>query len=232
MIIRTVKTAIFKPKENLLAFISHYVPCLIEGEVLVVTSKIVALSEGRFRKMTDLKGKEKIIRAESKFALKTKWAYLTIKDDLVMANAGVDESNGNGQIILLPQDSFKSASKIRNFFKKKYKLKNLGVIITDSHIIPLRVGVSGVALGYAGFQGLKDYRQKVDIFNRPFHLSCVNVSDSLATAAVFCMGEGKERRPLAIISGVSLAYINRVNPNELKIDIRDDMYSPLFRKIE
>lgn len=232
MIIKPIKTAVFKPRENLLTFISRCIPDLIEGDVLVVTSKIVALSEGRLRKITDLAGKEKIIRAESKFSLKTKWAYLTIKDNLVMANAGIDESNGNGQIILLPKNSFKAAAKIRNFFKQKYQLKNLGVIITDSHTVPLRIGVIGVALGYAGFKGLKNYCKTVDIFNRPFHFSRVNVSDSLAATAVFCMGEGNEQQPLAIISGANLVYTNRVNSNELKIDIKDDMYGPLFRKIK
>ncbi len=231
MVIKTIKTAIFQPRENLLNFINHYIFNLIEGDVLVVTSKIVALAEGRLRKITNLADKEKIIRAESQFSLKTKWAHLTIKDNLVMANAGIDESNGQGQIILLPKNSFKTASKIRNFFKKKYQLKNLGVIITDSQTIPLRLGVIGVALGYAGFKGLKDYCQTVDIFNRPFHFSRVDVSDSLATAAVFCMGEGNERQPLAIISGAVLTYTNRVNINELKIDIRDDMYGPLFKKM-
>lgn len=230
MKIKTIKTSIFQPRENLLTFISRYITGLKEGDVLVVTSKIVALAEGRYRQKTDQAGKEKIIRAESEFALPTKLVFLTIKDGIVMASAGVDESNGNGYIILLPRDSFKTAKEIREFFKKRFKLKKLGVIITDSRTAPLRAGVTGVALGYAGFRGLKDYRKTPDIFGRPFHFSRVDVADSLATAAVLCMGEGRERLPLALISNSPIEYVEKINKKELRINIKEDMYGPLFRQ--
>jgi coenzyme F420-0:L-glutamate ligase len=229
MKIKTIRTAIFTPRADLLKFISRYVPRLKEKDILVVTSKIVALAEGRLQKITDRAGKEKIIRAESEFVLPTKLVFLTIKDGIVMASAGVDESNGNGSIILLPRQSFRTAAIIRNYLKKKFKLKKLGVIITDSRTAPLRAGVTGVALGYAGLRGLKDYRKTPDIFGRLFHFSRVDVVDSLATAAVLCMGEGQERRPLALISGAPVEFTERVSKNELRIDIKEDMYGPLFR---
>jgi len=230
MKIKTIKTVIFQPRDNLLTFIKRYVSRLKEGDILVVTSKIVALAEGRYRPKTDRAGKEKIIRAESEFSLPTKLVFLTIKDGMVMASAGVDESNGNGQIILLPRDSFKVAREIRRHFQKHFGLKCLGVIVTDSRTAPLRAGVTGVALGYAGFRGLKDYRQLPDLFGRLFHFSRVDVADSLATAAVLCMGEGRERCPLALISGAPVEYVDRVVKNELYIDIKEDMYGPLFRR--
>jgi len=230
--IQAIKTRVFKVNENLLKFLEFYFKKLKEGDVLVITSKIVSLSENRFLSQTSLKIKEKLIRQESDFVLKTKLAFLTIKNGVAMANAGVDESNANGGIILLPDDSFKTAVKIRSHFQKKYKLKKLGVIVTDSRTMPLRSGIVGIALGYAGFKGLKDYRQTKDIFNRPFHFSRVDVADSLATAAVFCMGEGNEQKPLAIIRGASLEYVNKIMKNDLNINIKKDMYAPLFRKIK
>jgi len=230
MKIRTIKTKIFLPRENLLTFIERYVRCLKEGDILVITSKIVALAEGRYRPQTDRAGKEKIIRAESEFSLPTKLVFLTIKDGMVMASAGIDESNGNGQIILLPRDSFKTAREVRTYFKKRCGLNRLGVIITDSRTAPLRAGVTGVALGYAGLRGLKDYRQTPDLFGRLFHFSRVDVADSLAAAAVLCMGEGRERCPLALISNAPINYVDRVKKNELHIDIKEDMYGPLFRR--
>jgi coenzyme F420-0:L-glutamate ligase len=232
MKVKVIKTAIFQPRANLFQFISSYIRCLSEGDVLVITSKIVALAEGRVQPISNKAGKEKIIRAESEFALRTKLVFLTIKDGMVMASAGVDESNGNGYIILLPRDSFKTARLVRNYFKKKFQLKKLGVIITDSRTAPLRAGITGVALGYAGFRGLKDYRGTPDIFGRHFHFSRVDVADSLATAAVLCMGEGLERQPLALISGAPLEYMERVMKNELFIDIREDMYGPLFHRFK
>lgn len=232
MKIKAIKTTIFKPHDDLISFIEKYFPVLAEKSILVVTSKIVALAEGRLIKYTDQKSKEKIIKAESEFALKTKYVYLTIKDGVAMANAGIDESNADGNLILLPEDSFKSATKIRKYFCTKHKLKNLGVIITDSRCLPLRAGVVGVATGYAGFKGLKKYQGKRDIFKRPFVYERVDVVDSLATVAVLCMGEGNEQKPLALIEEAPVEYSSRVNKNELKIDIKEDMYGPLFRRIK
>lgn len=231
MKIKTIKTGIFPPQGELLPFIAKYLSALSEGSILVVTSKIVALAEGRFVAKTSAAAKEKIIKAESEVVIPTKYVCLTIKDGVVMANAGVDESNGDGRIIMLPKDSYQAATRIRNHFRKKYNLKNLGVIITDSRCLPLRAGITGVALGYAGFKGLKKYQGQPDIFGRPFKYSRVDMADSLATAAVLCMGEGNERRPLAVITGAPVEYVDRIDRNELKIDIKEDIYGPLFRKI-
>lgn len=231
MKIRALKTSIFKPKENLLLFIERYIQFIKENTVLVITSKIVALSEGRFVKNKNEKTKLELIKKESELVLLTPYVYLTLKDGVAMANAGVDESNADGNIIMLPRNSFLSAAKIRNYFVDKYKLKNFGVIITDSRSLPLRAGITGVALGYAGFRGLKDYRGKLDIFKRLFHFSRVNVADSLATAAVFCMGEGNEQKPLAVISDIQLEFSEKINKKELKINIQDDIYAPLFKKM-
>ncbi len=214
-----------------MAWLEKYFLRIYEGDILVVTSKIVALSENRVVPKITAATKRKIIRQESQFQLTTKYVYLTIKDGIFMANAGADESNANGALILLPVDSFRTAVKIRTHFRKKFGRENLGVIITDSRCLPLRAGITGVALGYAGFKGLKDYRRRRDIFGRPFHYSRVDVADSLATAAVLLMGEGAERQPLALISGAPVEYTDRVNKNELKIDVKEDIYGPLFRKI-
>ncbi|MEJ0001981.1 MAG: coenzyme F420-0:L-glutamate ligase [bacterium] len=170
-----------------------------ENSVLVVTSKIVALAEGRTAVFTDKAQKTALIKKESQFALETKYVWLTIKDGMVMASAGIDESNAAGKLILLPKDSFRAAESIRKDLKKIFKLKKLGVLITDSRIFPLRSGVVGVALGYAGFKGIRDYRGKKDIFGRVLKMSQTDVADSLATAAVLSMGEGREQQPLALI---------------------------------
>lgn len=229
MEIKTIKTRIFKPNESLEDFITQYLPSIKEGDILVVTSKVVALAEGRVTSAESAVAKKKIIEAECDFILPTKYVYLTIKDGMVMANAGVDESNADGKIILLPKDSFKAAARLRHYFKAKNKLNNLGVIITDSRCLPLRAGITGVALGYAGFRGLKDYRGRPDIFKRRFKFSRVDLADSLAAAAVSCMGEGDERRPLAIIKKAPIIFCSKTNKNELRINIKDDMYGPIFK---
>lgn len=232
MKIQPIKTRIFKEGENLISFITKNIKKVKENSVIVITSKIVALSENRTVIIKNENTKEKYIKLESEFAIKTRYTWLTIKDGVVMASAGIDESNANGKLILLPKDSFLSAKKIRKVLQEKYKVKNLGIIITDSRILPLRAGVTGVALGYAGFSGIKNYIGQPDIFGRKFKVSQVDVADSLATSAVFTMGEGDERRPLAVITNAAIAFCEKVNKKELHIDIQDDMYQPLFTNLK
>lgn len=228
---KPIHTSVFKEGDNLTKFIQKHIPKLQEKSVLVTTSKIVALAEKRTVEIKDEKTKEACIRAESEYAEKTKYTWLTIKDGVVMACAGIDESNADGKLILLPKDSFLTARRLRNELKKIYNLKDLGIIITDSRTLPLRAGVTGVSLGYAGIKGIKDYRGKPDIFGRKFTMSRVDVADSLAAAAVFVMGEGNEQCPLALITNSGVEFAETVRRNELHISIEDDMYSPLFRHL-
>ncbi len=231
MEVKPIKTKTFKVGDNLLNFLEQYFLDIQERSVLVITSKIVALSQNRVVPMMDSLTKERLIRQESQLAIATDQVYLTIKDGLFMANAGIDESNANGQMVLLPDDSFLVAESIRDYFQGKYRIKELGVIITDSHCLPLRAGVIAVALGYAGFIGLKDYGGQTDLFGRPFRFSKVDVADSLATAAALCMGEGDESQPLAIINGAPIEYCDEVSRGELVMDRALDMYRPLIKEI-
>jgi coenzyme F420-0:L-glutamate ligase len=225
--IQAIKTRVFTEREDLVTFIRTHIPKLKEGSVLVVTSKIVALAEGRTAKAAD---KDRLIKEESEWSLRTKLGKVTLKDGILMWNAGIDSSNAKSGIILLPKDSFKAAAKIRKELLKLYKIKKLGVVITDSRIMPLRAGVVGIALGYAGFKGVKDYRGKKDIFGDVYRVTRTDIADSLATAAVLLMGEGSERQPLAIIENAPVVFTGRVDRKELLIPFKDDMYAPLWRK--
>jgi len=228
MRVRAVTTRIFKEDEDLALFIRQYLRSLKEGSIVVVTSKIVALAEGRVASLTDARGKGLLIQAESELAIPTKYAWLTVKDGAVLASAGIDESNADGKMILLPHDSFAVASALRRFLQKHYKKKRLGVLITDSRSMPLQAGVVGVAVGYAGFRGVCDYRGKKDLFGRALQYSRLNIANSLAAAAVVTMGEGDERRPLAIIDDADVEFCERVRRDELRINIEDDLYQPFF----
>lgn len=232
MIIKPIKTRLFHEGDDLFTFIASYFNELPKKSVVVVTSKIVALAERRTAIAGNPKAKERLIRQESEIAIPAKYVWLTVKNGIVMASAGIDESNANGKLILLPKDSFRIAAYLRNQLRKKYHVRYLGVLITDSRTMPLRAGVTGVALGYAGFRGIKDYRGKPDIFGRKFRFSRTDIADGLATAAVLVMGEGNERQPLAIIEGAPVEFCDRVNRAELHIDVKEDMYRPLFSKFK
>lgn len=228
----SIKTRIFKENEDLIKFILEHIKRIPENSVLVVTSKIVALAEGRTVEYKSKAQKVKLIKEESDFAIKTKYVWLTIKDGMVMASAGIDESNASGKLILLPKDSFQSADLIRKKLKKIFKIKNFGVLITDSRIFPLRAGIVGVSLGYVGFNGIRNYIGDKDIFGKVLKMSRTDIADSLATSAVLCMGEGKEQQPLALISEAPIKFVEKINKEELLIDPREDLYQPLFEKIK
>lgn len=229
MIVNVIRGSIFHPNQSLEEYVFRFVPKLKEKSVLVVTSKIVALAQGRVEKSGRGK-KVRLIKRESDAWVKTKWCYLTLNEGHWCPNAGIDESNADGSLILWPEDSFGAAEALRKALKKHYGLKQVGVVITDSRTLPLRSGVTGVTLGYAGIKGLRDYRGKTDIFGRTLKMTQTNVADGLAAAAVFVMGEGNERTPLCVVEGAPVVFTERVQERELRIDPRDDMYKPVFAR--
>lgn len=232
MEVRPIKTRVFHERENLADFIVAHIPKVQEGTILVVTSKIVALAEGRTVEIVDEHTREKAIRKEADFAMRTMYTWLTLKDGLLMSSAGIDESNAEGnKLILLPKDSFRAASELRTELRKRYKVKKLGILIPDSRVLALRAGAVGVAMGYAGFRGIRDYRGTKDMFGRVMKISRTNIPDSLASAAVLVMGEGKEQQPLAIVTGLEVEYTERTNRKETIIPPEHDMYRPFFEEI-
>ncbi len=243
MIIKAIKTRKFlPPKDDLFSLIKESFPSkegLKEKSIIVFTSKIVAIWQGRCVKVDSGTNKDDLIKKEADFYLDRNqipdgYAILTIKDDILIPSAGVDESNANNYYILWPRDPYLAAKKIHKFIKKEYKLKKFGVIITDSHCTPLRTGIMGIGIAYYGFYPLKDYRGKKDIFGRKMKISRTNIVDSLAAAAVFKMGEGKEQTPIAIIEKVGfLRFGNfpfRFNPLKIKKD--KDIYYPLIKSVK
>src|SRR6185312_10727300 len=127
---------------------------LKENSVLAVTSKIIALCEGRVAEDTE-GTRDRLVEEEAEYYLprhSSKYDFcISIKHNTFTATAGIDRSNANGKLVLWPKDLQKSANTIREHISKKFGIKNLGVVITDSKTSPLRWGVTGVALSHSGF---------------------------------------------------------------------------------
>lgn len=218
----------FRENESLENFLTTHLSRIKEGDLVVITSKIVALSQGRVvPNLPSLKAEW--IRKESARVIRTPWCWLTLRKGQWCANAGIDESNAGGKLILFPSDPFRVAWEVRRFLLRKYRVRKVAVLITDTRSIPLRVGVMGVAVGYAGFSGLKSYVGSPDLFGRKLHRTQSNRADGLAASAVTVMGEGSERTPLAIIRGAPLHYTQRrPRPRELFMRPQNDLYRPIF----
>jgi len=243
MIVKAIKTRKFiPPKDNLWGLLSTNIKSLKENSVVAVTSKVVAIGEGRCVSNKETTKDELAIKEADKYLPRKfspgGWILQTIKNNMLIASSGVDESNGSEYFILWPKDPKSSAKRIWKFLKNKYRIKNLGVIITDSRLVPLRRGVVGISIGFYGFKPLKDYRGKEDIFGRLMRMETSNFPDSLATLAVLEMGEGSECKPIAIISEVpDIEFIQfdfkpKSKDDEFNIPFKEDMFYPFFSSVK
>ncbi|WP_428074784.1 coenzyme F420-0:L-glutamate ligase [Candidatus Avelusimicrobium luingense] len=231
MKITPVRTGLFTAQADLASFIVRHIPSVAEGTVVAVASKLICLWKGKIEPYESEEQKEKLIRQESDFALKTPLCWLTVKDGMVMTNAGIDESNADGKLLFFPPDMYALAADLRTQLIRQWHVKNLGIVITDSMILPLRAGVIAGAVAYAGFKGVKDMRGKKDLFGRKLKVTLIDVADSLSTAAALCMGEGNEQTPLALIEQAPAEFVDEVPPNEIKYSVENDLYTPLFKAV-
>jgi len=222
MEIFSFKTRLFLEGEDILTFLVDNVKNLEEGDILVITSKICSLHQYRVAKLSQ---KEKIIKNESLYVLKTPWAFLTkLKKYGWCINAGIDESNANKNIILLPNDPDNLAKFLCVFLKKKFRLKKLGVVITDTKSLPLRQGTIGRAVGLFGFLPLKNYIGKKDLFGRKTRYTKSNIVDAIASSAVLLMGEGDESVPIVLIKNAPVFFTNKKVSSDLSIDPKNDIF--------
>lgn len=164
--------------------------------------------------------------------------WLTIKSGRLVPNAGVDRSNANGCWVLWPEKPFALASRIRDGLRSVFGVEDLGVIITDSAPAPLRVGVTGICIGYCGFEPIRDHIGEEDLFGQKLSMTRVNIIDALAAAAVLVMGEARERTPLCLLSelkGIVEFRENEPSENELAglvIEPASDLFAPLLTAVE
>jgi putative folate metabolism gamma-glutamate ligase len=226
---------------SLFDLLDKYVVELREKSVVALASKVVGICEGRVVKKTSEEQKEELAKQEADYYLPREFNQygfmLTINRNMMVASGGVDESNGSGYYVLWPKDPQKSANEIREHLVKKFNLSEIGVIITDSKLTPLRRGVTGYAVAHSGFNALKNYIGTPDIFGRLLQAEQTNVADSLTTAAVFEMGEGNEQQPLVIVEDLISVEFQKRNPTKvelknLKIALGDDVFSSLLTTVK
>lgn len=227
--------------KSIIAIIDRYITRLKENSIVAISSKIIAITQGRVVKNITKKNKNKLIEQEADLFLKPTSTrhpfYITIKGNALLASAGIDESNGNGYLILLPENLQKVTNQIREFLRNKFNIKNLGVIITDSKTSPLRYGVTGLALSHSGFAAVNNFIGKKDLFGRTLKSTLVNVVDGLAAAAVVVTGESGEQTPLAIIEDLPFVEFQDRVPTKtelynLKINTEDDLYASFLKSVK
>jgi F420-0:gamma-glutamyl ligase len=231
-----IKTRIFQPpKDDIYNLLDEYLPKLQERDVVIITSKVMAIHQGRCIKRKGAEMKYDLVKIETDRYLRCanrddSEFVLSIVENALIASAGIDESNANGYFIYLPKHPSDLCKEICEYLKKKFSLNELAVIAVDSHSLPLRYGTLGIAIGGYGLEPLRNYVGTRDIFGCGLKVSRINIFDSLASLSALVMGEGKEMTPIAIVRAVEgLVFTERETFQDLIIPEEEDMYGPILQ---
>ena len=197
---------------------------LADGDVVCIAQKIVSKAEGRMVPLAGVRPGPEAVRLaretekdprlvqlildESTAVMRQRPGVLIVRHRLgfVCAHAGIDQSNidhDDGEnALLLPTDPDRSAAKVRARLLELTG-KSVGVVITDSHNRPWRLGTIGTAIGASGIGVLDDRRGTTDLFGRELRVTLSNRADAIAAAATLVMGETTEKIPIVIARGVA-----------------------------
>lgn len=183
-----------------------------EGDVLVVTQKIVSKAEGRLVPVDpdDPRDHKRLVEQESVRILRRRGDLIISETHhgFICANAGVDLSNvERGQAALLPEDSDRSARRIRDRVRAVAEVE-IGVIVSDTFGRPWRRGLTDVAIGCAGVAAVVDLRGAPDAHGRTMDVTEVAVADELAAAAELVMGKA-DGLPAAVVRGVDRSWLRQ-----------------------
>jgi len=233
--------------DNLLEAMDNQELKIDNNDVLAIASKIVATVQRRLVKLDSLKPSRAAKRLAQRLDLEPDFveavlqeadevydgvpkAMLTLKDNILTANAGVDRKNApSGHVVLWPKSPHKAAEKIRKEMFDKTS-KSVGIIIVDSRVTPLRMGTTGMALAVAGFEPIRDYTKDTDLFNTAITITRHAIADDLASAAHILMGESNEQTPAVLIKDAPVKLSEKVDPKSTVISKDQDLFAELYRK--
>lgn len=219
MLVFGIKTPLIKPGDDVAAIAMENARAsgieVSQGDIVVFSAKAVGTAQGRLVDLSTVKPSNEALRLSKKFKLDPGFAEVvlresdevlggveralsTIKKGVLVANGGADQSNAPpNHAALWPEDPQGSAETLRESFR--HSGLDVGVLITDSRTLPLRMGSSAVAIGIAGFSPIDDLRGKGDLYGRPMKIKRLAVADDIASAAQLLMGETSESVPIALV---------------------------------
>jgi coenzyme F420-0:L-glutamate ligase / coenzyme F420-1:gamma-L-glutamate ligase len=211
------------PGADLAQLIGEAAPDLRDGDILVVTSKIVSKAEGRVIRAD----REQAIDAEAVrvVARRGPTRIVETRHGLVLAAAGVDSSNtAPGTVVLLPEDPDGSARRLRKALSERRGV-SVGVVITDTMGRPWRTGQTDAAIGVAGLAPLRDHRGQPDTFGSLLEVTVAAVADEIAAAADLVKGKTTQV-PAAIVRGLAELVTGSDGPGAAALirPAADDMF--------
>lgn len=198
------------------------------GDILVVTQKIISKAENQMIDIdpNDPLSHKPLVEKESVRILRRRGDLIIsqTKHGFVCANAGIDLSNvERGQAALLPDDSDRSARRLRDGLAGRFQL-DVGIIISDTFGRPWRRGLTDVAIGSAGVLPILDLRGSPDAFGREMQVTEVALVDELASAAELVMGKSSGI-PIAIVRGADMSWFGSGSvQDQIVRDPQDDLF--------
>ncbi|MDG6901813.1 MAG: coenzyme F420-0:L-glutamate ligase [Nitrososphaerota archaeon] len=192
---------------------------LKSGDVLVISSKFLAVSEGRVVRLSgvspgaeaseladryrmDPRLCELVVRESDEVIGGVPGFLLTIKEGLLTPNAGIDKSNvRHGMVVLYPRRTEALAAMIRRGLKFSLGV-DVAVVVCDSRLMPMRRGTTGVAVASSGLDAIVDMRGRRDLFGNVLKVTSQAIADDLGSAAQVLMGESSEGTPIVLVRGM------------------------------
>ncbi|MHA1293743.1 MAG: coenzyme F420-0:L-glutamate ligase [Promethearchaeota archaeon] len=221
---------------------------LMEGDIIVISEKVIATSQGRIINLSDVKNiSEKAKKLALKYDMNERYVELILREsslilggmkhvilakvnNILIANAGIDQSNaGPNNVVLLPKNPKSVVWEYWKSLREEFNIRDLGVIIADSRVQPLRKGTIGIAIATAGFEPIEDCRGKPDLFGRPLEITMRAIADDLTSVAQFLLGESNEQTPIVIIRGAEIKFTE--NPQiSMEMAPEECLYMNIFSK--
>ena len=203
---------------------------LVDGDIVVISSKMVSVSEERIYPFSN-QNRDHIIEREAEFT----WDSLSnLKLSIIYGslspNSGIDFSNiERGFGILYPTNPNLKAEEFRLSFLLHFSAY-VGVVIVDSRLFPLRKGTTGIAIGSSGIIPLIDERGKRDLFNNKLKVTKRSIIDDLAAMAHIVMGESDEMIPYVVIRGLHEYVVRKRIDIKMSIPHSECIYFRAFLK--
>jgi coenzyme F420-0:L-glutamate ligase / coenzyme F420-1:gamma-L-glutamate ligase len=209
------------------------------GDVMVVSSKFVAISEGRVVKLesvvpssyaAELSAQynippqlcELIVRESDEILGGVVGFILASKEGMLSPNAGIDRSNIElGRAVLYPRNPLESATAVVESMKFRRGIR-IAVVICDSRLMPTRRGTTGVALASSGLDAVLDLRGKGDLFGNILRVTSQAIADDLCSAAQLVMGESDEATPFVVVRGLDEALLKDSQYPQGRFAVRPD----------
>ena len=247
-------TKIIVPGDDLFSVFSESMQAagesFLEGDIVVLAETVVATCQNRIIDLHNVVASDRarelaaqhdmipelveiVLQNADEILGGVNGVLMTIAHKVILANAGADLSNagGNENVALLPDKPFDYCDNFAKLIRTKYGVSNAGVIISDSHVQPLKKGVIGTALAVAGFLPVDYCVGKEDLFGHRMRYTNRAVADQIVCGAHLVMGECDERVPFVLVRNAQVKFTDeRINENEMVMEKSECLFMNVLLK--